>query len=130
MQSAPTPIPGRPVRGSRTGRPMMAALDLLGQRWTLRVVWELQQDQPLGFRELRRRTDEMSSSVLADRLQRLTDAGIVTTDAAGRYKLTELGDALGPALEPLRTWATRWAEASVEPEPGGASRKRVSSTGT
>ena len=88
---------------------MMAALDLLGQRWTLRVIWELRQDQPLGFRELRRRTDEMFSSVLSDRLQRLTEAGIVATDDDGRYQLTDLGNALGPALEPLQTWAGRWA---------------------
>jgi DNA-binding HxlR family transcriptional regulator len=65
--------------------------------------------EPLGFRELRRRTDEMSSSVLSDRLQRLTEAGIATTDDDGRYRLTELGNALGPALEPLRNWATGWA---------------------
>jgi DNA-binding HxlR family transcriptional regulator len=91
---------------------MMAALDLLGQRWTLRVVWELQQEgQPIGFRELRRRTDEMSSSVLADRLQRLTEANIIATDENGRYQLTALGDALGPALEPLNAWAGRWATA-------------------
>ncbi|WP_297551673.1 winged helix-turn-helix transcriptional regulator [Amycolatopsis sp.] len=38
---------------------MMAALDLLGRRWTLRVIWELQQ-QPAGFRELRRRCDGIS----------------------------------------------------------------------
>ena len=89
---------------------MMAALDLLGQRWTLRVIWELQQEQPLGFRELRRRTDEMSSSVLADRLRRLSEAGLIDTGEDGRYRLTDLGDALGPALEPLREWATRWAQ--------------------
>lgn len=88
---------------------MMAALDLLGQRWTLRVIWELQQGQPLGFRELRRRTDEMSSSVLADRLRRLLEAGIIATDEQGRYMLTNLGDALGPALEPLRAWSNEWA---------------------
>ena len=87
---------------------MMAALDLLGQRWTLRVIWELQQ-QPTGFRELRRRADAMSSSVLADRLRRLVDAGLVTTDPDGSYELTELGHGLGPALEPLNTWAQRWA---------------------
>jgi DNA-binding HxlR family transcriptional regulator len=94
---------------------MMAALDLLGQRWTLRVIWELQQDQPLGFRELRRRTDEVSSSVLADRLRRLTEAGLVATGEDGRYQLTDLGDALGPALEPLRAWAARWAAGAHQP---------------
>jgi DNA-binding HxlR family transcriptional regulator len=103
-----TPRPGRPVRGSESGRPMMAALDLLGRRWTLRVIWELQQS-PAGFRELRRRADGMSSSVLADRLRQLAEAGIVTTDADGVYHLTELGDGLQPALEPLRRWAQEWA---------------------
>ena len=38
-----TPTPGRPVRGSQTGRPIMAALDLLGRRWALRVLWELRE---------------------------------------------------------------------------------------
>jgi L-alanine-DL-glutamate epimerase-like enolase superfamily enzyme len=36
-----TPKPGKPVRGSQTGRPIMALLDLLGRRWTLRLLWEL-----------------------------------------------------------------------------------------
>jgi DNA-binding HxlR family transcriptional regulator len=93
----------------------MAALDLPGQRWTLCVIWELQQDQPLGFRELRRRTDEVSSSVLADRLRRLTEAGIVATGEDGHHQLTDLGDALGAALEPLRAWAARWAAGARRP---------------
>ena len=119
MRSAKTPLPGTPVRGSRTGRPMMAALDLLGQRWTLRVIWELQQ-RPAGFRELRRRPDTMSSSVLADRLRRLVDAGIIATEPDGRYSLTELGQGLGPALEPLKTWAERWA--ATQPTTGDGAR--------
>jgi DNA-binding HxlR family transcriptional regulator len=89
---------------------MMAALDLLGRRWTLRVIWELQQ-QPAGFRELRRRADEMSSSVLADRLKLLTELGVVHTDEHGVYQLTELGLGLESALEPLRTWAEHWSAA-------------------
>src|SRR5262249_6915756 len=40
---ARTPTPGRPVRGSKTGRPTVALLDLLGRRWTLRIVWELRE---------------------------------------------------------------------------------------
>jgi DNA-binding HxlR family transcriptional regulator len=93
---------------------MMAALDLLGQRWTLRVIWELQQS-PAGFRELRRRADTMSSSVLADRLRRLVEVGIVTTNDDGIYQLTELGQGLGPALDPLNAWAQQWAAITADP---------------
>ncbi len=124
MPMTRTPRPGRPVRGSDSGRPMMAALDLLGQRWTLRVIWELQQ-QPAGFRELRRRADAMSSSVLATRLRDLNDAGIVTTDSAGVYHLTELGHGLGPALEPLRTWADQWAADTARQASGDLSSDRA-----
>lgn len=103
------PRPGVPVRGSETGRPLMAALDLLGQRWTLRVIWELRQD-PVGFRELQRRCERMSSSVLSTRLSELTQARIVQADDAG-YRLTPLGKDLIQALDPLQTWATNWEEA-------------------
>jgi DNA-binding HxlR family transcriptional regulator len=61
----------------------------------------------------------MSSSVLYERLQELTAAGLLTRDEAGAYQLTELGSALAPALESLRSWARQWAEALREAgEPG------------
>ncbi len=45
----------------------MAALDLFGRRWNLRIIWELQHG-PVGFRALQQRCDNMSSSVLRQRL--------------------------------------------------------------
>lgn len=100
--------PGLPVRGSTTGRPLMAALDLLGQRWTLRVVWELRAE-PVGFRELAGRCDDVSTAVLRDRLLELLDAGVVQQDDDRRYLLTTLGRDLVAALVPLDGWAKRWA---------------------
>jgi DNA-binding HxlR family transcriptional regulator len=94
---------------------MMAALDLLGRRWTLRVVWELQRE-PAGFRELRRRCDEMSSSVLSRRLGELRDAGIVEVDGDGVYRLTRLGEGLEGALAPLQRWSADWAQALPDGE--------------
>jgi hypothetical protein len=47
-----TPQVGRPVRGSKTGRPIMAALDLLGRRSSLRILWELRAGSALTFRAL------------------------------------------------------------------------------
>jgi DNA-binding HxlR family transcriptional regulator len=85
----------------------MAALDLLGRRWALRILWELR-DGALGFRELQARCDGMSSSVLRTRLVELTSAGLVDQDA--EYALTRAGRELERAMRPLTQWAERWAD--------------------
>jgi DNA-binding HxlR family transcriptional regulator len=100
--------PGRRVRGSRSGRPIMALLDLLGRRWTLRVIWELR-GGPAGFRELQERCGGMSPSVLNQRLHELGEAGVVAPDEGGAHGLTQEGRALLEALLPLEHWAARWA---------------------
>lgn len=87
----------------------MAALDLLGRRWALRVLWELR-DGPVGARALRERCDGMSTSVLYDRLGELTAAGLVVKDDAGSYALSPMGRSLGDALAPLSSWADDWAD--------------------
>jgi DNA-binding HxlR family transcriptional regulator len=102
------PRPGRPVRGSLTGRPIMALLDLLGRRWALTVIWELR-DGPLSFRQLQARGGAISSSVLNHRLAELREAGIVGVDADG-YTLTPEGRRLLELYPPLNAWAERWAE--------------------
>jgi DNA-binding HxlR family transcriptional regulator len=86
----------------------MALLDLLGRRWTLRILWELR-ERGLGFRGLQTRCDAMSASVLSRRLGELRAAGIIDTDRAGVNRLTEHGAALLHALAPLDRWARHWA---------------------
>jgi DNA-binding HxlR family transcriptional regulator len=103
-----TPIPGRKVRGSTTGRPLMAALDLLGRRWALRLLWELR-GGPLGARALKSRCDDMSSSVLYERVGELIEAGLVRQTDTRDYELTVMGQSLREAIEPLDRWAVKWA---------------------
>src|ERR1700716_4197324 len=104
---AQRPRPGQPARGTRTGRPLLVAFDLLGRRWALRVLWELREDR-LGFRELQQRCDGMSSSVLRDRLAEWVGGGLLEPDDAGRYGLSRYGRALLEALKPLSRWAEEW----------------------
>jgi DNA-binding HxlR family transcriptional regulator len=89
----------------------MALFDLLGRRWTLRVLWELRRE-PLTFRQLQTRCEEMSSSVLNERLRELRDAGVVEQQRGEGYSLTPEGQALLGALKPLSTWAERWSARS------------------
>ena len=98
-----------PVRGSRTGRPIMALLDLLGRRWTLRVLWELR-DGPLTSRALRAACDEVSPTVLQARLADLREAGLVDHETGRGYGVTPLGRELLAAFLPLYDFAERWAD--------------------
>ena len=102
-----TPRPGKSVRGSRSGRPIMAALDLLGRRWALRILWELREGA-LPFRALREACGDLSPAVLNTRLAELREAGIVESTDAG-YATTAAGRELCRALDPLSRWAQRWA---------------------
>ena len=105
----PAPKPGRRVRGSSTGRPIMALLDLLGRRMTLRILWELRDDKRLTFRALQDAADT-NPSVLNARLAELRAAHLVAHGASG-YGLTPHGKSLLSTILPLHTWAEDWAKA-------------------
>ncbi|UJR78228.1 winged helix-turn-helix transcriptional regulator [Sandaracinus amylolyticus] len=110
------PRPGRPVRGSKTGRPIMALFDLLGRRWALRVVWELREG-PLHFRALREACGGVSPTSLAARIAELREAGVVAGEGEGEaagYSLTDEGRALLDALGPLAEWAEGWSKRTAK----------------
>ena len=96
------------VRGSKTGRPIMALLDLLGRRWTLRVIWELNRRR-LSFRSLQDACGRISPTILNTRLAELRHADIVALDEDG-YALTVEGKRLIDELGGLHEWAERWAK--------------------
>ena len=84
------------VRGSTSGRPIMRLLDLLGRRWTLRIVWELR-DEARRFRELQ---DQIGASptIVNTRLAELREAKLVELDDETGYRLTPLGQRAAQAL--------------------------------
>jgi DNA-binding HxlR family transcriptional regulator len=86
----------------------MALLDLLGRRWSLRVLWELRA-KPASFRELQGRCGGLSPTILNVRLRELRDAGIVELAEGTGYETTSAGAKLLAALAPLDAWAKRWA---------------------
>jgi DNA-binding HxlR family transcriptional regulator len=99
-----------PVRGSRTGRPIMVLLDLLGRRWTLRVVWELRAG-PKRFRELQD-TIGASPTIINTRLAELRQARLVELDETTGYRPTALGQEMLKLCLPLYHWADKWAKAA------------------
>ena len=86
----------------------MVLLDLLGRRWTLRVLWELR-DGPLNFRELQARCG-ISPSVLNTRLAELRETRLVEAGDSG-YTLSPLGRELYELFGPVSRWAEGWSKA-------------------
>lgn len=85
-------------------QPIMDALELLGRRWALRVLWELRVG-PLGFRQLQSACG-ISPDTLSARLKDLSAAGLVSNDGQGRtWRVTDRALALSPHLIGLARWA-------------------------
>ena len=107
--SSPRALHQHRVRGSRTGRPIMALLDLFGRRWSLRILWELR-ERSMTSRALRTACDEASPTVLNERLKELREAGFIEQVPASGYGLTDLGRELREELLPLHRFAERWSK--------------------
>jgi DNA-binding HxlR family transcriptional regulator len=101
------PLPGRTPRGAATSRSLVALLDRLGRRGTLRLIWELRDGHAQSFRLLRASADGISPSVLNTRLKELRQAGLVALGEAG-YVLTPQGAELVRHFKPLGRWALAW----------------------
>lgn len=101
------PLPGTAVRGSKTGKPIMALMDLLGRSWSMGIIWHLSEG-PANFRLLQLKCGGVSPSVLNRRLKELRSSGLVEHNQEG-YLLTETGNELYDLLYPLGRWSDGWA---------------------
>jgi DNA-binding HxlR family transcriptional regulator len=90
------------------------AVEHLGDRWSLLIVRELAQFGPQGFNTLAAGLPgRISRSVLADRLRRLEELGLIARDPSvgtglGPYCLTPAGEQLVPTLMSFWAWARHW----------------------
>ena len=106
--SSKTPRPGQRVRGSATGKPIMALFDLLGRRWALGIIWSLA-DGPQTFRGLQEHCNGISPTVLNTRLKELRSSDLIMLQPNG-YTLTPMGATLFAHLKPLGQWSRDWAD--------------------
>ncbi len=108
------PTPGERVRGSHTGKPVMAFLDLIGRRWALRILWELHTGRA-RFRALQDACGA-SPTVINQRLRELKAWNLIALDDEG-YALTPSAKELLGLLLPLNAWCERQAGADWKSGP-------------
>jgi DNA-binding HxlR family transcriptional regulator len=95
--------------------PLAHALDLVGERWTLLIVRELQLG-PRRFSDIERGLPGINPNLLSERLHRLEGLDIVARDPlpppvkGHAYALTETGQALNEAMAPLAAWGMQYLE--------------------
>jgi DNA-binding HxlR family transcriptional regulator len=99
------------VRGQpRSGCAINAAVEVLGDAWSLIVLRDIVFGGRRHFRELLTRSDEgIASNILANRLRTLVEEGLLSRDDATRgqratYSLTEAGIRTVPVMVALGTW--------------------------
>jgi DNA-binding HxlR family transcriptional regulator len=98
----------------RSGCPVNAAVEVFGDHWSLLVLRDVMFEDRRHFRALLNGSVEgIASNILADRLVRLVDAGILTRGTAARgqrarYSLTEAGIRTLPIIVALGDWSLDW----------------------
>lgn len=94
--------------------PINLSLEIFGDSWTLLVLRDLMFGGKRHFRELLHSDERISSNILADRLARLVEHGLLTKadDPTHKqkaiYSLTEKGITLLPIVVQIGAWGSRW----------------------
>ena len=99
--------------GHRSGCPINLTLEVVGDKWSLLIIRDMMFGNRRHFRELLLNSEEgIASNILADRLKRLVEAGLLTREDAGpgrkaAYSLTEASIQLVPVFAQLGEWGLR-----------------------
>lgn len=105
----------------RSGCPINLTLEQLGDRWSLIIIRDIMFGNRRSYGELLAQSEEgIASNILADRLKRLTGAGLLTRRPdpqhrqKGIYSLTEPAIQLVPLLAHMAAWGRRHTGPSEE----------------
>ena len=110
----------KPAPDRRSGCPLNASVEILGDRWSLLVIRDMMLLGRRTFKELLNSYERPATNILTDRLRRLEGYGILTTrkdPSDGRklfYILTPKGIDLAPVLTEMVLWAGAHEKAENE----------------
>lgn len=90
--------------------PVIYALDILGQKWKLPILWCLFEEEKIRYNELKRQIKGITNMMLTKSLRELEEDNIIirtqytTIPPKVEYSLSERGKALLPVLSELSKW--------------------------
>jgi DNA-binding HxlR family transcriptional regulator len=95
------------------------SLEIFGDRWSLLIIRDLMVRGYRTFKEFQEAGEGIATNILANRLQRLKDANIISSEPEGsdarriQYRLTKKGIDLAPVLLELLIWGARHEETGL-----------------
>lgn len=101
----------KPMFDRRSGCPLNASVEMLGDRWSLLIIRDMMLLGYRTFKEFLNSYEKIATNILADRLKRLENYGIISSapdPTDGRksiYSLTPKGLGLAPVLTEMVLWA-------------------------
>ena len=105
----------------RSGCPLNASVEMLGDRWSLLIIRDMMLRGSQSYKEFLECYEGIATNILADRLRKLVEYGIITTRADppdGRkviYRLTQKGIDLAPVLTEMVLWAAAHEDTGNQP---------------
>lgn len=109
---------------ARSQCPIANALDMFGDKWTLLVIRDLLFQEKHLYGELAGSDERIPTNILADRLKRLTESGLISSEpyqdrpVRRRYSLTPKGKELFPVLKEIIKWSNRNITGTNRPPEG------------
>jgi DNA-binding HxlR family transcriptional regulator len=106
-------VPGKANSRRRSGCPVSVCLEVFGDSWSLLIVRDLMVRGYRTFKEFHQAGEGIATNVLADRLRKLEEAGIIVAEPVendrrrANYRLTAKGIDLAPALVELLIWGSQ-----------------------
>ena len=100
--------------------PIMYAIDIIGQKWKLPILWSLAECETLRYNELKRKVSGVTDTMLIKCLKELEDSKLLTRIQYNtippkvEYSLTERGEALLPTLNELSVWGEEQMKIDAE----------------
>ena len=96
--------------------PILHALEIIGQKWKLPILWYLHEKENTRYNELKRRIPGITNMMLTKSLRELEEDGLVkrvqydTIPPKVEYSLTDIGKRFQPVVSALETWGEEYID--------------------